>query len=307
MSELTSPFEIHLTVENADSSAVDLLAVTTGLSKQHIKQVMRKGAVWLEEVKTGKPRRLRRAKKMPALGDTLHLYYDTKVLSSEPAPPTLIDDQGEYSIWYKPYGLLSQGSKWGDHCTVQRWVEQNLTPQRPAFSVHRLDRAATGLIIIAHKKHIARELSALFAQREMEKRYQVIVRGQFPEATWPKKIDADIDGKQARSHASLLKYDAATDRSLLEVRIDTGRKHQIRKHLSGIGFPVVGDRLYGSEGTGEGGVKNNSEANGVECREGDEENNEKNLQLTACSLKFICPLTQQEKLFQLPELLLPEL
>jgi len=291
MSELTSPFEIHLTVENADASAIELLASATALSRQHIKQVMQKGAVWLEEEKTGKPRRLRRAKKLLTVGDKLHLYYDAAVLDAVPAPPTLIADQGEYSIWYKPYGLLSQGSKWGDHCTVQRWVEQNLTPQRPAFTVHRLDRAATGLIIIAHQKKIARELSALFAKHEVEKRYQVIVHGHFPESTWPKKIDTDIDGKPARSYATLLKYDAEADRSLLEVRIDTGRKHQIRKHLSSIGFPVVGDRLYGKEAVAE-----------------DTENNSAvDLQLTACRLVFVCPVTQQEKQFQLPESLLPRL
>jgi len=281
MSELTSPFEIHLTVESADFSAVDLLAEATDLSRQHIKQVMQKGAVWLEEKKTGKPRRLRRASKTPAAGDELHLYYDAHVLESIPASPQLVADEGEYSIWYKPYGLLSQGSKWGDHCTIQRWVEQNLTPQRPAFVVHRLDRAATGLMMIAHQKRIASGLAKLFAQREMEKRYQVIVHGQFPESIWPQKIDTDIDGRHARSYAKLLEYDAETNHSLLEVRIDTGRKHQIRKHLSDIGFPVVGDRLYGEEGQLE-------------------EEGGKNLQLTASSLAFVCPLTQQEKHFQLP-------
>jgi tRNA pseudouridine32 synthase/23S rRNA pseudouridine746 synthase len=265
---------------------VSLLAEATGLSKQHLKQVMQKGAAWLEEKKTGKPRRLRRASKALSVGDELHLYYDANVLEALPPSPQLIADQGEYSVWYKPFGLRSQGSKWGDHCTVQRWVEQNLTPQRSAFVVHRLDRAATGLILIAHKKKVATELSRLFARREMEKRYQVIVRGRFPEGSWPQKIDSDIDGRHARSYASLLQYDAARDRSLLEVRIDSGRKHQIRKHLLSIGYPVVGDRLYG----------------------GDEATQEKeNLQLCAYRLKFICPLTGQEKNFQLPEALLLKL
>ncbi len=287
MPELASPFDIHLTVENTDSRAVDLLAEATGLSKQHIKQVMQKGAVWLEEKKTGKPRRLRRASKILSIADELHLYYDARVLESIPTPPQIIADQGEYSIWHKPCGLLSQGSKWGDHCTIQRWVEQNLMPQRPAFIVHRLDRAATGLIMIAHQKRIASSLAALFAQREMEKHYQVIVHGQFPESTWPQKITTDIDGRHARSYAKLLEYDKEKNYSLLEVRIDTGRKHQIRKHLLGIGFPVVGDRLYGKESQ-------------VDEREG-------NLQLTASSLAFVCPLTQQKKHFQLPEALMLKL
>jgi len=287
MLKLTSPFEIHLTIDDTGTNAVNLLAEATGLSKQYIKQVMQKGAVWLEAKKTGKPRRLRRASKTLAMGDELHLYYDKQVLESIPTPPQLIADQGEYSIWYKPYGLLSQGSKWGDHCTVQRWVEQNLTPERPAFSVHRLDRAATGLIIIAHQKRIATELAKLFAQRAMEKRYQVIVHGQFPESAWPQKIDTDIEGRHALSYARLLKYDEEKNRSLLEVRIDTGRKHQIRKHLLGIGFSVVGDRLYGGEGK--------------------QEESGEDLQLTASSLAFVCPVTQQEKHFQLPEALMLKL
>lgn len=286
MSELTSPFEIHITVDVAESRAVDLLATATGLSKQHLKQVMQKGAVWLEEKKTGKPRRLRRASKTLSVGDELYLYYDSAVLEAVPTAPRMIADEGVYSVWYKPYGLRSQGSKWGDHCTVQRWVEQNLTPQRPAFVVHRLDRAATGLILIAHKKAIANELSKLFAQREMEKRYQVIVHGEFPAGSWPEKIDAEIDGRHARSFARLLQYDADKDWSLLEVRIDTGRKHQIRKHLSGIGFPVVGDRLYGAEKAGQ---------------ETTHEEADENLQLCAVSLRFVCPVTRQEKYYELPD------
>ena len=287
MLKLTSPFDIHLTIDDTDTNAVNLLAEATGLSKQRIKQIMQKGAVWLEAKKTGKPRRLRRASKILVMGDELHLYYDEQVLESIPTSPQLIADQGEYSIWYKPYGLLSQGSKWGDHCTVQRWVEQNLTPERPAFSVHRLDRAATGLIIIAHQKRIATELAKLFAQRAMEKRYQVIVHGQFPESAWPQKIDTDIEGRHALSYARLLKYDEEKNHSLLEVRIDTGRKHQIRKHLLSIGFSVLGDRLYGREDQqGKGG---------------------ENLQLAASSLAFVCPVTQQEKHFQLPEALMLKL
>ena len=90
--------------------------------------------------------------------DRLHLYHDPRVLSIEPAEARMIADEGAFSIWYKPFGMLSQGSKWADHCTISRWVETHLRPQRPAFVVHRLDRAATGLMIIAHAKGVAAEV-----------------------------------------------------------------------------------------------------------------------------------------------------
>lgn len=277
MAEQLLRIEHHLTIDSETGSVADVLAQQTGLSKQRIKQAMIKGAVWLTRGRT--TQRIRRATRVLRRGDTLHLYYDEQVLARNPPVPCLIADEGDYSIWYKPCGMLSQGSKWGDHCTINRWAEQHLAPQRPAFVVHRLDRAATGLIIIAHKKQTAAALSKLFQARQMEKRYRVIVHGRV---TGPAQtIDAEIDGRAARSHVSCLDYDASTNRSLLAVDIETGRKHQIRRHLAAQGFPVVGDRLYGDK------------------------RDEEDLQLSACRLAFTCPVSRQLKTFILPEKLLP--
>jgi tRNA pseudouridine32 synthase/23S rRNA pseudouridine746 synthase len=269
-------FEKHIEVYQAKGVAVDLLAAEIPLSKQKIKQVMLKGAVWLSKGKH--TQRLRRAKRVIKKGETLHFYYDSNVLDMTPPEPELIFDQGRYSIWNKPYGLLSQGSKWGDHCTLTRWAEQHLSPQRVSFVVHRLDRAANGLIIIAHEKGAAAALSILFQQRKMDKRYQIWVHGQFSiEATSAKpiKVDSDIDGRKAISYFNLIDYDADRDRSLLDVSIDTGRKHQIRRHSALLGFPVIGDRLYGIS------------------------NDKEDLQLTAYSLAFTCPYSHSDHQFNL--------
>jgi tRNA pseudouridine32 synthase/23S rRNA pseudouridine746 synthase len=140
--------EEHVSIESPEELPIDLLHRTTGLPKQRIKSAMTKGAVWLSRGR--KTQRLRRAKRKLRIGDELHLYYDIKILDEVPVEPTLIADLGGYSVWQKPYGLRSQGSKWGDHCTVVRWAERSLKPERPAFTVHRLDRAANGLMLIAH-------------------------------------------------------------------------------------------------------------------------------------------------------------
>ncbi len=175
--------------------------------------------------------------------------------------------------------MLSQGSKWGDHCTVNRWAEKHLQPERPAFIVHRLDRAANGLIILAHTKSVASQFSKMFEQREVDKRYQVEVEGDFStmivDAESTLTINEAIDEKIAISHITILSVNSDENTSTLEVKIETGRKHQIRKHLSNLGFPVVGDRLYG---------------NGSETVD---------LQLQAKSLKFTCPLTAEERFFTL--------
>ena len=276
MSDIPFRFEKHIEITSRNAIAVDLLATETGLSKQQIKQVMQKGAVWVTKGK--KAQRLRRAKKAVYMGETIHLYYDQVVLDRVPPEPILMADEGRYSVWNKPYGMLSQGSKWGDHCTITRWAEQHLTPQRVSFVVHRLDRAANGLIIIAHEKNAAAALSKLFQDRQIDKRYQIWVHGQFSDQATrdnPVKVDSDIDGRSAVSYFTLLNYQAEQDRSLLEVSIDTGRKHQIRVHAALLGFPVVGDRLHGIEGDKE------------------------DLQLSAYYLAFKCPYTGSQKQFNL--------
>jgi tRNA pseudouridine32 synthase / 23S rRNA pseudouridine746 synthase len=268
--------EQHITVSE-ERSAVDLLSQETGLSKTVIKQTMQKGAVWLTH--NTYTQRLRRAKKQLQIGDELHIYYDEKILNETTLPAELIADEQAHSVWFKPYGMRSQGSKWGDHTTIQRWAESHLTPQRPTFTVHRLDRAATGLILIAHKKQTATALSKCFENHTIEKKYRVITHGQFPETS--QTYTDPIDNRHAHTQATLIRYEPSKNHSLLEITIETGRKHQIRRHVSHAGYPIVGDRLYGSS------------------------DQTTNLQLTAYSLAFQCPETSASKSYQLPDTHLP--
>ena len=232
-----------------------------------------------------------------SVGDELHFYFNSAVLSAPVPQALLIKDLVDYSVWYKPYGMLSQGSKWSDHCTIARFAQLNLPNERPALIVHRLDRAATGLILVAHSKKSSRALSNMFEHHQLEKIYQIIVHGDHNKRPQPEIITSDVDGKSARSTFTCLAYDDVTDRSLIKVKIDSGRKHQIRIHAASIGMPVVGDRLHG--------IADNNE----QC----------NLQLCAVSLRFVCPLltqatpasneniTQQKRFFELPETLKPQL
>jgi len=313
-------FEWHITINiqnNVDSSVTEKgsnTAITAlekhakkmsiALSKSELKQAISKGALWLTPVKNKKQtQRLRRVKKPLQVGDELHFYFNQEVLSSPIPQAILIEDLIDYSVWYKPYGMLSQGSKWSDHCTIARFAQQNLPNERPAFIVHRLDRAATGLILIAHSKKTAQALSALFEHHQLEKIYQIVVHGEHNKRPQPDIIDCDVDGKKSRSTFTCLAYDSDKNRSLIKVKIDSGRKHQIRLHAASIGMPVVGDRLHG--------IADQSEA--------------LDLQLCAVSLRFICPLstakkladdtsllvdddnTQKERFFELPETLKPQL
>ena len=280
MSETIHHIETHVLVESPGDSPIDLLQRASGLSRQRIKSAMTLGAVWLTRGRN--TQRLRRAKRALRTGDEIHLYYDAKILVEVPAEPTLIADVGDYSVWRKPYGLESQGSKWGDHCTVMRWAERHLQPERPTFTVHRLNRAANGLILVAHSKTIAAELSELFSKRAVEKRYLTFVAGDFSAQANPLRVEQPIDEKEAISEFSLQEVSADGTRSLVDVRIKTGRKHQIRRHLAGLGHPVVGDRLYGAG-----------------------EKDRVNLQLTAYLLAFHCPVNDEQVEYRLATKWLP--
>ncbi|KGJ96275.1 RluA family pseudouridine synthase [Colwellia psychrerythraea] len=293
-------FEWHIQVNNeANCTVLSLLeehnqSQTIVLSKADIKKAISKGALWLTPAKNKKQTlRLRRVKKKLTVGDELHFYYNSEVLSAAIPQAQLIEDLVDYSVWYKPYGMLSQGSKWSDHCTIGRFAQQNLPNERPAFIVHRLDRAATGLMLIAHSKKAARALSNMFEHHQLEKHYQIIVHGDHNKRPQPEVIDSEVNGKSARSTFTCLSYDSESNRSLIKVKIDSGRKHQIRIHAASIGMPVVGDRLHGIA----------------------DENEQNNLQLCAVSLRFVCPLSsgnnqeqhKQQRFFELPETLKPQL
>ena len=262
-------------------------------SKQQLKQYGLQGAIWLTGGSAkgfkAKTERLRRLKKPLKTGDKLDFYYNCALLETPPTAPTLIADFTSYSVWSKPRGMLSQGSKWGDHTALYRWVEMNYQPDnqsRQSWIVHRLDRATQGLMLLAHTKKIATKLSQYFEQGGIDKVYQANVWGEFPSATQnqPQTINLEIDGKKAISHVSRLAYYPEQNMSRVAIHIETGRKHQIRYHLSQTGFPIVGDRLYGSEALDLQLLAKRPD-----------------LQLTGFKLSFLCPLTQTEQSYELTE------
>jgi 23S rRNA-/tRNA-specific pseudouridylate synthase len=265
-----------------------------------------------------KPRRLRRIKSKLKLGDQLTLNYDQAVLAGGCADAVLVADEGSYSVWYKPAGMLCQGSRWGDHTTLYRWAEKHLVPERTAFIVHRIDRMASGLVVLAHSKKAAVDITNQFASRKVEKSYRVIVAGD-PAFTLPHTIDTDIDGKPARTTINekhtLPESDAlltnSTDLlSVLSVSIETGKKHQIRRHLASLGYPILGDRLYGGDANGLTQSNADSEAmsDSRNSKDDDKDNakdNEKHngidLQLVAVKIAFTAPGTETYHCYELPE------
>ena len=262
----------HLEVDAEQVGACDALAATSGLSKARIKDAMNKGAVWLQP-KRGSPKRLRRASTQLMRGDRIALHYDPQLLGRMPDQAQLVADRKRYSVWDKPAGMMSQGNEYGDHCSLLRSVELRFRPQRQVFLVHRLDREASGLVLLAHDKAAAARLSERFRTQQVDKHYRVQVLGDLSDPG-SGVIASPLDGKPALTHYRCMAYDAAQGMSELSVTIETGRRHQIRRHLDSVGHPVMGDPRYGQ------GNKNTT-----------------GMRLRAVELGFLCPFTGDEQRF----------
>lgn len=236
------PLELHLTPEVYPQSARDLLSAHCDLAANDIASCFAHGAVWLG---TGnKPERLYEPETRLKPGHQLHCYCNDSTLTPCPYQPKLIEDFGDFSIWNKPAGMLSQGSKWGDHWTLQQWIKQHHWSQRDCLITHRLDRYTQGLMIVAHSADINRRFHRLFEQRKIDKTYRAIVHGGMTKGQ-SLQIDEPIEGRNAITRLKVIEVDSRNNRSLLELQPASGRKHQIRRHLAALGHPVINDRLYG--------------------------------------------------------------
>jgi tRNA pseudouridine32 synthase / 23S rRNA pseudouridine746 synthase len=249
--------------------AVDFLAQHAGLSKAAVKDAMNKGAAWLVRQGT---RRMRRADTALRVGDQVELHYDQQLLALKAAPGRCLLSNAHYSLWFKPSGLLAQGTAFGDHCSLLRQVEKNMRDDgKTPHLIHRLDREAAGIMLFAHTRSAAAKLSALFQANQVNKRYRIQVSGDLAQQHGAQgRIDLPLDGKVAVTEYNVTAYDAATDIATVEIRLLTGRLHQIRRHLDALGCPVVGDPKYGR------GNKN---------RDG--------MRLVATGLGFTCPFSHQ--------------
>ncbi len=131
-------------------------------------------------------------------------------------------------------------------------------PERAGI-VHRLDRDTSGLMVVARSEEAHRRLQAELAARRIEREYLALVEGRPPARTGT--VDAPVGrdprlrtrmaiggagAREARTHFELVRSLPAA--SLLSLRLETGRTHQIRVHMSAIGHPVAGDPEYGTAG-----------------------------------------------------------
>lgn len=233
------------------STLGEVLIKMSKLEPKIINDAAQKGAVWVQVLSKGKTLRLRNTNAKLNAKDTVSFFYDPNVLSIK--PPTgieCIEENANYGVWLKPAGVVPQGTQTGDHASLLRFVE--IKKKKEAFLVHRLDRETEGLMIIAYNSKAAGLLGDLFQKNEIKKTYEAVVYGEM-RIGHKETINVTLDDKEAVTHIEVI--DNRGLRTLLKVEIETGRLHQIRRHLDFIGHPVMGDPKYGKGNKNREGLK----------------------------------------------------
>ena len=222
-------------------------------------------ATWQERIRAGtvllNARNVRPSRSVQT-GDLIEFQFDVGPEPEVRRDYQIVHRDTGFLVIDKPPNLPVHPSGVYNQNTLLNLLRNDYGPQFHAGFVNRLDRETSGLMIVATNAGSARAFQTLLKAGQIEKEYQVLVFGQFPDymdatgfigkkdgAIVRKKQEfrsrAFVDSKSCRTE--FFRESLHDDLSLVRARLHTGRMHQIRATLCSLGFPVVGDRLYGPD------------------------------------------------------------
>jgi 23S rRNA pseudouridine955/2504/2580 synthase len=249
--------------EEAGGQRVDnfLLKVLKGVPKSHVYRILRSGEVRVNRHRVGPDARLAAGDRVrvPPIRTAAPDAAGRAPVAAGPLPPILFEDDALLAV-DKPAGLAVHGGSGVSHGLIERL--RHARPEAKFLElVHRLDRDTSGVLLVAKKRAALVALHEQLREGRTDKRYLVLVRGKWRDAVravelsltkfvtgeGERRVRVEREGQTARTVFRLVrKWPAAEPPvALLEAELDTGRTHQIRVHLTHIGFPLAGDDKYG--------------------------------------------------------------
>ncbi|HEY3971533.1 MAG TPA: RluA family pseudouridine synthase [Candidatus Sulfotelmatobacter sp.] len=265
------PIHISVALEDAGQRLDQFLTTRLGesVSRARVQELIANGKVLVNDTAAKPSLKLRGGERVSVLGQAER--PPLRAIAEE-IPLDIVYEDADLAIINKPAGMMVHAGAGATDDQRNRGTLVNALlhhfaslstvggEMRPGI-VHRLDKETSGLIVVAKNDEAHRKLAAQFARREVKKTYLALVHG------WPKKdrgtISASISrdrvrrtrmttrgtgGRDAVSHYNVVRrLDTIFGKfALVEVKIDTGRTHQIRVHMASLGHAVMGDALYGA-------------------------------------------------------------
>jgi 23S rRNA pseudouridine1911/1915/1917 synthase len=193
-------------------------------------------------------------------GQHVEVRWDRLTPQQQPHGLNIIHEDQDLLVINKPSGLLTVATDKEKRKTAYAILSDYVKTENPdnkIFIIHRLDRETSGLLMFAKNETVKHQIQETWATTISQRTYIGVVEGQVepPSGTvtsWLKESKAFIvyssqnsqHGRKAVTHYRNIKSDGAF--SLLQINLDTGRKHQIRVHMQDINHPIIGDTKYGS-------------------------------------------------------------
>lgn len=184
-------------------------------------------------------------------GDRLSLSIPQEVSPGKTLvlPLKLLFEDDYLAVIHKPAGILVSGNSFKTiaNALVQNIQRSNLPDATKPQPVHRLDYATTGALLIGKTSSSIRALNRMFEDKKVEKIYYAVTIGEMSAGG---KITGEIEGKQSVTNYTLVKSISSKrfgSLNLVKLAPETGRRHQLRKHLASIDNPILGDKDYGIE------------------------------------------------------------
>jgi 23S rRNA pseudouridine1911/1915/1917 synthase len=234
-------------VADKKEKLLEILAkVAPDSSKTRLRSWVREGRVFIDgtaatatNIDVEKGSQIQVGKKVKFLDEGVEVLYEDR----------------DVVVINKPEGLLSVATDDGRAISVHEILKNRYYTQ-PVYPVHRLDRDTSGPLVFAYTQEAREHLQKQFHDHTIDRHYIAIVEGEFKslKGTWESYLVEDrtlmmlsttdeTKGKKAITHYRLFKV--APNFSMLKIRLETGRRNQIRVHCSDNGHPVAGDKKYG--------------------------------------------------------------
>ena len=261
--DLLRGVDLQFNVEEESILLPTLALMFPESTKSKLRKMLTEGRVLVNEIPVYK------AKELLVKGDTITIINRSEAMKKSPPPEPkkqfsklkILSEDDYILVVEKPAGLLSVATDKLEKDTLHsRCVDHVKRQSERAWShiVHRLDRDTSGVMVFAKNREIKEYLQTQFAQREVERLYHALVEGgpkdsEGTDSSWlvedkhlhVKRVKSTFKGsKQSITHWKIEDQDEFV--SLMEIKIETGRRHQIRMAMQFQGCPIVGDIVHGA-------------------------------------------------------------